>query len=317
MLVKCTEIIVTGLKEIIGDTSYILENMGNGNFDIDSEHPEVYEGDFAPMLASERAIIDQMNKTIRGIQDTADQVSLGSTQLAEGAQTLAAGATDQASSVEEILATVNEVTDKVMKNADDAAKTSSNAKAMEGEARESTQQMQQMMDAMHRISEKSAQIGNIIASIEDIASQTNLLSLNASIEAARAGEAGKGFAVVASEIGQLATQSAAAVEETRKLIEATLQEVESGGVIAKNTADTLDTLINGLSDIISGIEAVGMQCEQQSEMMQQLNTGIEQISGVVESNSAAAEETSATSEELSAEAVAMNDLVAQFKLKDR
>lgn len=314
-LVESTKSITHGLKEVIGDITYVLGNMSEGNFNIDTKNDAVYIGDYATLLTSQRAIIAQLNEALRAIQDTAKQVSLGSSQLAEGAQTLATGATDQASGIEEVLATVNEVTEKVVRNAEGAAATSDNARRMGKETRESTAQMQQMMDAMGRISAKSAQISHIIGSIEDIANQTNLLSLNASIEAARAGEAGRGFAVVAGEIGQLANQSAKAVDETRALIEDTLKEVESGNVIAKDTAETLTKLVEGLEKIVVDIEAVGVECEQQSDMMQQLNVEIEQISNVVESNSAAAEETSATSEELSAEAVAMNNLTEHFQLK--
>ena len=316
ILIHSTRTIVERLQQIIGDMAYVLGNMGQGNFNVDSMETASYIGDFEPLLTSQREISAKLNEALRGIQETAGQVTLGSAQLAEGAQTLACGATDQASSVEEILATVNEVTDKVVKNAKDAGATSESARKMEEETKASTAQMEQMMEAMSRISEKSAQIGNIIASIEDIASQTNLLSLNASIEAARAGEAGRGFAVVAGEIGQLANQSAAAVDETRKLIEDTLKEVQNGDAIAKDTAVTLDKLIAGLQTIIADIETVGSECEQQAEMMQQLNMGIEQISNVVESNSAAAQETSATSEELSAQATAMNELVERFQLKE-
>lgn len=316
ILIHSTKTIAERLQQIIGDMAYVLGNMGQGNFNVDSMETASYIGDFEPLLTSQREISAKLNEALRGIQETAGQVTLGSAQLAEGAQTLACGATDQASSVEEILATVNEVTDKVVKNAKDAGATSESARKMEEETKASTAQMEQMMEAMSRISEKSAQIGNIIASIEDIASQTNLLSLNASIEAARAGEAGRGFAVVAGEIGQLANQSAAAVDETRKLIEDTLKEVQNGDAIAKDTAVTLDKLIAGLQTIIADIETVGSECEQQAEMMQQLNMGIEQISNVVESNSAAAQETSATSEELSAQATAMNELVERFQLKE-
>lgn len=315
-LVKSTAVIVDGLQNVIQDMEYILSNMSKGNFDVDSKKPEYYLGDFEPLLEAQRTITQELSDTLKGIKNTAANVSLGSQQLADGAQALASGATDQASSVEEILATVNEVTDQVIKNAQEAATTSLNARQMETQTQYSTSQMNQMTDAMVRISDKSAQIGNIISSIEDIASQTNLLSLNASIEAARAGEAGRGFAVVAGEIGQLASQSAMAVDETRKLIEDTLQEVNNGDKIAKATVETLQELIQGLTGIIGGIETVGAACGQQSEMMKQLNIGIEQISGVVESNSAAAQETSATSEELSAQATAMNEIIKKFVVKE-
>ena len=173
-----------------------------------------------------------------------------------------------------------------------------------------------MTQAMGKISDASLEIANIIQTIEAIADQTSLLSLNASIEAARAGEVGRGFAVVAGEIGHLATQSAEAVEDTRSLIEAAVSEVESGNKIAEETAQALQTIISGIAEIVKAVEEVAENSSQQNGAMQQINQAIEQISEVVQSNSAAAEESSATSQELSAQAIELNDMIEQFNLAD-
>ena len=173
-----------------------------------------------------------------------------------------------------------------------------------------------MNEAMQRISDTSQQINHIIANIDSIASQTNLLSLNASIEAARAGESGAGFAVVANEIGQLAKQSADAVENTRNLIQAALTEVENGTVIVEQTTASLNQVISAIEGIVTEIESVAKADETQADSMTELNQGIEQISNVVENNSATAEECSATSEELSAQAYTLDDLIGHFTLSD-
>lgn len=314
ILAASTETIVSGLTAVIGDITYILENMSEGNFDIHSKEEEHYVGDFARILEAERKINHKLSETLLNIRDAANQVSVGSGQLAENAQSLAEGATDQASSVEEIFTAINSVTDQAVKNSEDAEHTGKEAIQMQAEAERSTSQMSQMMEAMKKINEKSSQIGNIIQKIEDIATQTNLLSLNASIEAARAGEAGRGFAVVAGEIGALASQSADSVVDTRRLIEDTITEVESGDRIVRETNETLGKFVEGLQNIVEEVKKVGTASSQQAEMMQQLNTGIEQISNVIQSNSAAAEESSATSEELSAQASTLDDLVNQFTL---
>lgn len=173
-----------------------------------------------------------------------------------------------------------------------------------------------MVQAMERINETSQQIVNIASEIEDIASQTNLLSLNASIEAARAGEAGKGFAVVADEIRKLAEQSAQSAVSTRELIEKALYEVTEGNKAADRVSAAIDHIVDGINTIADSSKDLSEIAKEQAEAMEQAEDGVSQISEVVQGNSATAEETSATSEELSAQAVAMNELVGQFRLRN-
>lgn len=316
VLAEATKKMVATMETMIGDISYVLSNMGEGNFAVRSKARESFIGDFADILENERKIEVRLSETVFGIREVASQVSLGSTQLSESAQNLAEGATDQASSVEELLATVTDVTERVMKNAEETAAVGRNAEKMGIEAQESTKQMEQMKAAMEKISQTSAQISGVIQSIEEIAEQTNLLALNASIEAARAGESGRGFAVVANEIGALAKQSGDAAENTRQLIEDSLREVENGHEIVNITAKTLGELISGLAEIVREIEEVGVTSMKQTDMIKQINVGIEQISAVTEENSASAQECSATSEELNAQAVNMNEMMEKFQIRE-
>lgn len=315
ILTLATKDIVSGMSKIIEDVKYVLGEMAEGNFNVRTKAEECYVGDFEEILIALRTINYNLSDTLKDIVTAADQVAIGSGQMAEGAQNLAEGATEQAGAVEELLATVADVAGQVAKDAQSAGQTSNKAQEIGSEAKKSTERMEDMTQAMKRISEASRQIENIIMSIEDIASQTNLLSLNASIEAARAGEMGKGFAVVAAEIGQLAKESASAVDNTRKLIETALREVESGTSIVDNTADSLKGVILGIEEVADAIKEVSDNSSSQSDAMEQLNEGIEQIAVVVQTNSATAEETSATSEELSAQAESLNDLVGKFVLR--
>ncbi len=315
-LAEATTVILEEVGEMITDIKYLLGEMAVNNFDVHSRATDSYVGDFEEILLAVRRINHSLSGTLGHIRESADQVGLGSTQMAESGQALAEGATDQAASVDELLATVNNLAEQVQRNTKNAVSTSRKADEIGKQAREGNAHIINMTQAMGKIRVAASEIANIIQTIEAIADQTSLLSLNASIEAARAGEAGHGFAVVAGEIGHLANQSSEAVEDTRRLIEAANSEVEKGNRIAAETAQALQVVISGIADIVKAVEEVAENSSQQNGAMQQINRAIEQISEVVQSNSAAAEQSSATSEQLSAQAIELNDMIDQFKLVD-
>lgn len=180
---------------------------------------------------------------------------------------------------------------------------------------DSKKQMAQMREAMDKIQESSKQVVGVIKAIKDIASQTNLLSLNASIEAARAGEAGKGFAVVAGEIGGLADESADAVNTTRNLINVSLDETEKGNTIVNDVIASLDNAVERVRIANGMIQETAQVADVQMKSIDQIRDGIRDMSQVVSDNSAMAEETSATSEELAAQSVTLNELVQKFELE--
>lgn len=315
ILSDATTKIAGGMEQMIGDVTYILGEMASNNFNVRSKADECYVGDFEHIINAIHRIMDSLNGTLSQVKEGADQVGHNAQQLAAGSQTLAEGATSQAASVEELLATIGDVAEQAEHNCKSASDTSRKADEISKYAGESRAQIRKMTGAMGKISESSTKIADITQTIEEIADQTNLLSLNASIEAARAGEAGRGFAVVAGEIGRLAKQSSDAVEDTRKLIDATLHEIGSGSRIADETAHALQIVIDGVQEIIEAVEQVAENSDEQSRAIQQINQAVEQIADVVQSNSASAEESSATSQELSSQAIELNELIDNFQLK--
>ena len=314
-LIEATGVIVTSMRAMIEDINYLLGCMSEGNFNISSGARESYVGDFKDIILSMQKINRSLSSTLREINDSADQVASAADQMSLGAQHLAEGATDQSSAVEELIATIDSITTQMNDNVRKARATSDRVREISDGAEQGNDRIIAMTDAMTGISDKSNQIRNIVKTIEEIASQTNLLSLNASIEAARAGEAGRGFAVVANEIRHLAEQSEQAVVDTRLLIEAALAEVDRGNATVDETSETLRTIISGLEEISQSVLDVSQISIDQAGIMEQVKGGVKQISTVVESNSAMAEETSATSEEMAAQADQLNSLVGQFVLR--
>ena len=304
------------LEVIVQDTSYLLGEMAEGNFNVSSNNPQIYIGNFRQQYESMSKLKHELSDTLTQINEASEQVASGSGQLAGGAQALAEGATDQAGAVEELTATVESVSGIAESSAESASGAYQMVRTAVEQADQSREELQALTNAMERISSTSQEIQNIIGSIEEIASQTNLLSLNASIEAARAGEAGKGFAVVADQIGKLAGDSAQAAVNTRDLIEKSLQEIENGNQITEMMVAALNKILESMNDFANAVKGASESSTEQANMLKQIEQGIEQISSVVQSNSAAAEETSATSQELSAQSEGLKNLVGRFKLAE-
>ncbi len=303
------------MKLIIQDMGHLLSKMAAGNFNISSDVESSYVGDFRLLIDSIRTMNGSLNDTLYGINGTAGQVMTGSGQLAGSAQSLAEGATEQAGAVEELMATVGDVSNIVEMSANKSVEAAASARASAENAERSKEEINALTDAMERINETSREIENIIVAIESIASQTNLLSLNASIEAARAGEAGRGFAVVADQIGKLAADSAQSAVATRTLISKSLEEIENGNRIVDHTVEAMASVLESMEQFAAIASDTAESAKAQAEMLKQIEHGISQISTVVESNSAAAQQTSAVSEELSAQAQTLEQMVSAFELR--
>ena len=303
------------LGEVISDTCRLLEEMGNGNFDVRSKDANMYVGSLSSILTSVRAINRGLSDALTQINQSAEQVSAGAEQVSTGAQSLAQGATEQASAVEELSATIAEIANNSRKNAENSEKAAAHSNDAGQSLSESSEYMQQMVAAMERISDSSSEIGKIIATIENIAFQTNILALNAAVEAARAGSAGKGFAVVADEVRNLSAKSDEAAKATKELIDRSIVSVKEGNEIVQKVSAALQATNERAGLVVASVQEITKAAEEESEAIAQVTEGIDQISSVVQTNSATSEESAAASEELSSQAALMKELLSRFKLR--
>ena len=314
-LTRSTAEMVEGLNDIINDIGYILTEMADQNLDVRSRHSEAYVGDFQSILSSMRTLKVQLSGTMQQINASAEQVSSASGQVSSGAQSLSEGSIDQASSVQQLAATISDISASAKRTAE-AAKEAGNFVGQAGaQLGTSVGYVQDLNSAMQRILKSSEEISKIIATIENIAFQTNILALNAAVEAARAGSAGKGFAVVSDEVRSLATQSDQAAKATKELIENSVQATERGskivGEVSQSLKKTLDLVVRSNEAIGTIAEAI----EREAASIASVTEGIGQISSVVQTNSASSEESAAVSAELFEQVHLLQEQTRKFHLK--
>ena len=302
------------LADYVSEISVEVKAIAQGDLTRNGDDITDFLGDFSELKVSLLYILKRFNSTLTEISNLAEQVSSNSSEVENASKSLADGATEQAGVIEELNATIDTVVDLAADTAKETQSASARVKASANKANEEKEKMNDLLMEMEHIIEISKEIGNIITDIEDIASQTNLLSLNASIEAARAGEAGKGFAVVADQIGKLAADSAQSAVNTRDLIDKTLVEIEKGNTITRTTADAFNQIIADMESFAELAENTMEKANSQAESLEQIGQGIEQLSGVVQGNAASSEENTAISINLAEGAAKMNDRVNIFKL---
>ena len=302
------------LADYVREISVEVKAIAQGDLTRNGDDITDFLGDFSELKTSLLYILKRFNSTLTEISNLAEQVSSNSSEVENASKSLADGATEQAGVIEELNATIDTVVDLAADTAKETQSASARVKASANKANEEKEKMNELLTEMEHITEISKEIGNIITDIEDIASQTNLLSLNASIEAARAGEAGKGFAVVADQIGKLAADSAKSAVNTRDLIDKTLVEIEKGNTITRTTADAFNQIIADMESFAEIAQNTMEKANSQAESLEQIGQGIEQLSGVVQGNAASSEENTAISINLAEGAAKMHDRVNIFKL---
>lgn len=305
---------IGSLRAYIGEIADVLGAIANG--DLTQETQQNYTGDFLAIKKSLDSILGALNHTMGQIAASAGHVSDGSDQVSASAQTLAQGATEQASAVTEISTTISDISAGAKETSVAAVEVGETTNQAGAQLGISMENVKELSASMERIASDSKQISTIIATIENIAFQINILSLNAAVEAARAGSAGKGFAVVAEEISNLASKSDEAAKATKELIENSAATIAEGGKVMNRVSEALERTGELASNVTVKMEQVVDAVEKQTLAMEQVATGVEQISAVVENNSATSQECAAASEELSSQSNMLKELISTFRLKN-
>lgn len=288
--------------------------IAEGNLDVNID---VQSKDEVGMLAGAfRKMSANLNRVMKNINVASNQVAVGAKQVSDSSIALSQGATEQASAIEELTASVEEISSQTKLNAENANRASKLADDVKDKAQTGNDDMEEMLQSMKEINVSSENISKVIKVIDDIAFQTNILALNAAVEAARAGQYGKGFAVVAEEVRNLAAKSGDAAKETTALIEDSIKKVKDGTVIANNTAEALNEIVEGISKVDELADTIAAASNEQASAIEQINQGIMQVSDVVQENSSTSEESAAASEELSSQAEIMRKEVSRFKIKN-
>jgi methyl-accepting chemotaxis protein len=296
----------------IEEITSVLKTMEKGDMRI--QLMRAYEGEFSTIKTALQGISSMLNQTLSVINSASVQVSTGASQVSSSAQALASGSSEQASTIEQLSASITLVANQASENYNNVITAAEYAELASKNVKDGDEQMNQFTVAMNNIGKASVQIAKVTKVIEDIAFQTNILSLNAAIEAARAGTAGKGFAVVADEVRNLAIKSSEAAKQTAELISGSSNAVSEGIKRAELTAELLhsiDDKTNMVRDIMVKIKQAS---SDQTNAIEQINQGINQVSVVVQTNAATAEENSAASEEMSVQAEALRKEVSKFIL---
>jgi len=313
-LSKALNALTATVEQAVDDTVAGLSALEAG--DLTYRISNDYDGKFDDIKQSANNTAMKLSEVIGNVFTAAEEVGLGSGEIAEGNNTLNTRTQEQAAALEETAASIEEITGTVQQTADNSRQANQLAADARDQAENGGKVAEQAVKAMTEINTSSRKIADIIGVIDEIAFQTNLLALNAAVEAARAGEQGRGFAVVAGEVRTLAQRSAEAAKEIKTLINSSVESVNAGSKLVDESGAALHDIrdaVGKVSDIIAEIAAASVE---QTAGIDQINKAIAQLDAGTQQNTALVEESAAASERLNDQAAELRQQVSVFKLDE-
>ncbi len=254
---------------------------GMADYNLAQEDMSSYPGEYDTLSQSINQIKNILNRLIAEVQASASGVGVGSGQIASATDMLSQGTVTQATSIQQMVEDVNDVSDAINHSLNNSLVVEEKLKKLDQEILSGNEKMQNLRNVVADVEEMSSDIQKIVATIDNIAFQTNILALNASVEAARAGEQGKGFAVVADEVGALAAKTSESSKQTADLIGKCLEGIEKALTYAESTADSLNLIVENSAEISTAFEEIARDSTSQAEKALSIKTEVGTISDVV------------------------------------
>ncbi len=299
------------MAESLQQQVHVAERISQGDLTVDVRLAS--DGDQLGLAL--RRMVDNLNELVSQVQLSSALINDKAGEVTRLSHDLSGGATESASAVTEISATINQMASQIRQTSEYAGEANSLSRDSEQSARGGNELMATLKGAMQEINQSGQDITNIIRAIEEIATQTNLLALNAAIEAARAGEHGRGFAVVADEVRQLAARSAEAAQRSTRLIQESNARTVKGMELTDETAQALEAIVQGAAQVSQLVDEIASASSQQASGIEQVSLAIEQIDQVVHHNSSNSEQSTQAAQELTQQAQQMIVQVGRFTVR--